>query len=366
MSPSPAPYAAPSPEPASPALEALFARRLLLVSGKGGVGKTTVALALARLAAREGKSVLLAGIESRGELGRLLGRPELGPDPVEVRPRLEACDLNASAALREYLKLRIKVAPIANWIAGNALFARFFAAAPGLREFVLLGKAWYEARDRSRWFGGARHDLVVLDAPATGHAVSFLRAAHQVSDLLVGPLRGPASELREFLTDASKTALVLVATPEELALNEAAELARAAHDELRIGVGLVVLNDVFPTLLGGERLASLRGLARPGRGAGVGADDEVAAGAGESALLEAGLYRARREAEEARLLRRARRMLPRPQVQVRRVLAPEDEEDVLDAVMTALGGEAGGAPQPAPRTRGRRRGRRPPRAGGGA
>lgn len=312
----------PPPAPAD-----LFARRLLIVSGKGGVGKTSVAAALARLAARAGKSVLLAGIESGGELGRMLGRPDLGAEPVEVRPRLEACDLNAQVALREYLRLRLKVRRVADWIAGNSLFSRFFTAAPGLREFVLLGKAWYEARDRSFLFGGARHDLVVLDAPATGHAVAFLRAAHQVSDLLVGPLRSSAREVYTFLTDPARTALVLVTTPEELAVNEAVVLARAARRELTMQVGLVVVNAVFPVLLAGEPAEALRALARGGA---------RPAAARDRVLLEAGLFRARREAEQARLLRRARRALPRPQVEVARLLAPADEDEVVAEMAEAL------------------------------
>ncbi|MBI5367252.1 MAG: chromosome partitioning protein [Planctomycetes bacterium] len=313
----------------------LFARRLLIVTGKGGVGKTTVAAALAQIAARAGRSVLLAGVESAGELGRMLGRPELGAQPVEIAPRLAACDLSAQAALREYLRLRLKIGAVADWIAANSLFARFFTAAPGLREFVLLGKAWYEACPRPPWRGGARYDLVILDAPATGHAVSFLRAAHQVSALLRGPLRGPAVEIRDFLADPACTSLVLVTTPEELAVNEAVELAHAARRELLIRVGLTVVNAIFPPLLPGARpftvAADVQRAAATGRGSGA----TVAA-----ALVQAARFRARREAEQARFVRRCRRALPRPQLEVLRLLESADEAAIVRHVAAALAASA--------------------------
>ncbi len=307
-------------------LPRLLRHRLLLVSGKGGVGKTTVAVALARLAAQAGKRTLLCGVDTQGELGRLLGRPDLGAEPESVEGGFRACDLDGHAAMREFLRLRLKIHAIADRIADNKAFAGFFTAAPGLREYVLLGKAWHEARERLGWLGDRSHnDLVILDAPATGHAVAFLRAAHQVTDIMVGPLESSARQIREFLVDAARTALVLVATPEELAVNEAVELARHARRDLSMHVGLVVLNSVFPVLFDGETLRAVRGVAR---------GDAIARR--DRAVAEAAHFRAARESEQARLLRRAKRALPRPQLQIGRVLDPHNEEAILAAAARAL------------------------------
>ena len=306
--------------------QGLLSRRLLLVSGKGGVGKTTVAVALARLAVRAGKRTLLCGVDTAGELGRLLGRPGLDAEPVDVAGGFRACDLDGHSAMREFLRMRLKIHAIADRVASNKAFAGFFTAAPGLREYVLLGKAWYEARERAGWLGdNSRNDLVILDAPATGHAAAFLRAAHQITDIMVGPLQASARQIRDFLVDPALTALVLVATPEELAVNEAVELSRHARRELSMHVGLVVLNSVFPVLFETETLRAVRGLAHDGR---EGRD---------RALIDAAHFRAQRESEQTRLLQRAKRALPKPQATVERVLDPDDEEEVLAAMTRALG-----------------------------
>jgi len=233
-------------------LAQLVARRLLLVTGKGGTGKTSVAAALARLAADQGVKTLVVELGHAAVLPDLLRPAEARAGESEREPRragenLFTLRLVPEDALLEYLELQLRVRAIARGIVGNAGFRRFLDAAPGWRELITLGKLWHlatreDARGRPAW------PLIVVDAPATGHGLSLLSAPTVIIDTVrLGPLRRNTDQVQALLTDAARTLVVTVTTLEELPVNETLEL-RARVQALGLGLGPVIANGVEPPL----------------------------------------------------------------------------------------------------------------------
>lgn len=220
----------------------LLDRRLLVVTGKGGTGKTVTAIALARAAARSGKRVLLAELDATGDVGTAMGlaRP-LQFAPVEPEPNLFVMVMKTEAALQEYLQLNLRVPATLRL----GPFARAFdfvaTAAPGVREVLTIGKLCWEVKRE-------HYDLVVADAPATGHVVSQLGSPGAIGELVdVGPLVAQTEWMTEMLRDPARTGAVIVTTPEELPVNETIELATDLR-ERSVSVATVVVNRVLPQL----------------------------------------------------------------------------------------------------------------------
>ena len=201
-----------------PSLELLDRARLLVVTGKGGTGKTTVAAALAVAAGLRGRRTLVVEVEGRQGLAGLFGRRFLDHQERRVAERVKGLAVDPEASLREYLG-RYGFAPLARLLTWARLTHFITAAAPGLGDVLLVGKVW-EASTRAR--GG--YDLVVLDAPPTGRVVPFLRAPQTVAELArVGPIRHQAEQVRELLDDRERTGVVLACVPEELPVAETLE-----------------------------------------------------------------------------------------------------------------------------------------------
>ncbi|MEX2209009.1 MAG: ArsA family ATPase [Myxococcota bacterium] len=231
----------------------LLARRLLLVTGKGGTGKTSVAAALGRLAADAGVRTLVVELGHAAVLPDLLGAEpsratrDSPREPLPAGPNLFTLRLIPEDALLEYLELQLRVRLLARGIVGNAGFQRFLAAAPGWRELITLGKLWHmvtreDAHGRPLW------PLIVIDAPATGHGLSLLSTPSVIIDTVrLGPLRRNTDLVQALLTDASRTLVLTVSLLEELPVNETLEL-RARVRELGLGLGPVIANGVEPPL----------------------------------------------------------------------------------------------------------------------
>ena len=220
----------------------LLDRKLLFVTGKGGVGKTTVAAALALVAADRERRVLACEVDAKGDLADFYEMSDVGFRPRAVQPNLYTMSMNTEAALQEYLRLQLRLPSIAR-IGPLARALDFVAtAAPGVREILTVGKLAYEVRER-------HYDLVVTDAAATGHIVGQLSAPRSIAELVaVGPVHQQTGWMLDILADPSTTGLVIVTTPEEMPVNETIELVERVRRETDVAVAAIVVNRVLPEL----------------------------------------------------------------------------------------------------------------------
>lgn len=220
-------------------LNGLFERRVLIALGKGGVGTTTVAAALARTAEQAGLRVLAMECDSRAPMCRIFG-VERSLYPVRVSDRLAVMVLDGRHALEEYLHLVVPARTVLRAVFASRLYQFFVQAAPGLRELMMLGKILYESERPSN--DRKRHDLIVVDAPASGQALSILRmpeaARGTFGDSVVGR---EANNISRMLRDGRRCAAVAVSTPEQLAISETLETCESLR-EMEINLGAVILN----------------------------------------------------------------------------------------------------------------------------
>lgn len=234
-------------------LSDLFNKRLLVFSGKGGVGKSTVTAAAAVAAARQGKRVLIVEVGEHERISRIFcapvagyaGAPVYRPRAAGAPPIVSMC-ITARQALREYGMRSVRFEMIYDAVFENPLVRYFTAAAPGLEELNLLGKIESLHREAIAPVPKARFDLMLLDAPATGHALAFFRAPQMAMRMAAaGPIYTMIERMWQLLADPARTALNIVTLPEEMPVNEALELNRAAID-LAIPRGALIVNGLSP------------------------------------------------------------------------------------------------------------------------
>ena len=192
----------------------LFDKRLLFVTGKGGVGKSTVALALGMAAASRGKRVIVCEVASQEHASRVFRRSEVGFHEVEMADCLWTISIDPDRSLREYLVLQSPVKAMGELLSRSRIFTYMAAATPGLKELVTIGKIWELAQLDRRVKKGREYDLVVVDAPATGHGIGFLQTPRTFAGIArVGPFRNQAEALDSFITDRRRTGAVIVSLP---------------------------------------------------------------------------------------------------------------------------------------------------------
>jgi anion-transporting ArsA/GET3 family ATPase len=289
-------------------LDDLLSRRIIILSGKGGTGKSVVGTALALAARQQGKRVLMVEIDAPLEASRYLGAAPVGTKEAEIRPGLFTVNLDPTAVMDEYVRGVVRVDMLARRVLQSPVYRRFFAAAPGLPELMVLGKIMVleEAR-ASRFSSRPRYDLIVVDAPATGHGVSFLKVPLAASRAVpVGPVGNNARRILKLLQDADRTALVLVAVPDEMAAVEVQELHRTAIDELGMRPAALVLNQCHERRFTREQEAEIRRLVAEG------ASGRLARGVGLGSALAAARRHLRRRKLTQFYQTRLRRALPLP------------------------------------------------------
>ncbi len=225
----------------------LLGRRLLFFTGKGGVGKSTITAAIALLAAERGKRVLVVEVDAKGDLTDQFEQGAVGFEPREIYPGVFVMVMRTEESLKEYLKLNLRV-PVLGRLGPLARVLDFVAtAAPGVKEILTVGKVCWEVRESIE--GRADWDLVVVDAAATGHIIGQLDAPRAIQELVsVGTVRAQTDWMVDLLSDPELTALNVVATPEEMPVNETIELVERARAELRVPLGAVFVNRVLPEL----------------------------------------------------------------------------------------------------------------------
>lgn len=288
---------APSSPPHKPGLES---KRFLIVTGKGGVGKTTVCAAEAVALAQKGKRVLVCMCNAKERLSTMFGSELIGSEIKAVAPNIWAVNIDPTIALEEYGAMVLHSRALYKLLFDNRYVRTFFRAVPGMQEWTMLGKAWFHTTELLE-DGTNRFDVVILDAPATGHGLDMLRVPKVIVDVVPpGLLRRDAERAWKLFQDAQTCAVVLVTLPEEMPTTETIELARALTDELKLPIGKIVVNCVLPPLFSKEERAalesvSLRSIETPC-----------------DAAIAAGRARALRERVQAASLNRLSRELPVP------------------------------------------------------
>ena len=312
------------------------ASRLVIVAGKGGVGKTAVTATLARAASRAGLSSLVVEVEGKSGLATMFGQAPLdyeeatlwaGGGPLgegEVRARA----LTPDAALLDYLRAH-GLSRISRRLVSSGALDVVATAAPGIKDILILGKVKQLERDTAV-------DLLLLDAPAAGHAITFLQAARALLDTVrVGPINAQARDVLEMLTDHERCRVMLVTLPEETPVNELVDTAFSLEDRVGVGLGPVVVNGCY------DHLAGI-GVAPDAAAAAAGvtlADGEAAA------LAAAAAFRADRTTLQAEQLARLAEQLPLPQLRLPFVFTTELGPAELDLLADRLLAEIAALPE---------------------
>jgi anion-transporting ArsA/GET3 family ATPase len=309
---------------------------VLVVAGKGGVGKTTMSAALAKMAAGAGKSVLIVELEGKSGIAAAFGRHgDLSYDEVLLAPAssggvgartgpIRARRLTPDDALVEYLEDH-GLKRVSKRLAHSGVLDVVSTAIPGIRDVLVLGKVKQLERD-------AVADLILVDAPATGHAITFLTSASgMVSAARGGPLRSQAQDVVDLLSDPARCRVLLVTLPEELPVSETIESAYTLEDKAGVQLGPVIVNACDPEPTGLERPAA-----------------EVATAAGVTvepghlaALEEARRFRLERHAVSTEQIERLLRDLPLPHLLVPALdsasIGPAETQVLADALTGAVG-----------------------------
>jgi anion-transporting ArsA/GET3 family ATPase len=232
-------------------------RRLLFVTGKGGVGKTTISAALAIHAASRGRTVLACEVDAKGSLAAAFETGPLRFEPRTVDPGIAAMAMNTEDSLREYLRLFVHLPLLARLGPLARTFDFVADAAPGVKEILTVGKVCYEVRER-------HYDLVVVDAAASGHVVAQLAAPWTISGLVqVGMVRDQTRWMTEILADPTQSGVVVVTTPEELPVAETLELLERLEAAVPVQTAAIVVNRVLPELFTHEEEAVFDRLHQP-------------------------------------------------------------------------------------------------------
>jgi anion-transporting ArsA/GET3 family ATPase len=238
-------------------MNSLLDRRFLFVTGKGGVGKTTVTAALALKFAAQGRRVLCAACNAKERFSTLFGVAPVGPEVTPLAPNIWGVNMEPAVAMAEYGMMILKSRALYMAVFENRYVRSFFRATPGLYEWAMLGKAWWHTTEQNP-DGSNRFDLVLLDAPATGHGLDMLRVPKVIVDIVPpGILRRDADRAWGMFRDSKRSGVVVVTLPEDMPVNETLELLGSLDRELQLPVERIVVNSMLPPLFSPSERAEL-------------------------------------------------------------------------------------------------------------
>ena len=273
----------------------LLDRRLIFVTGKGGVGKSTVATALGLLAARRGARTVVAELAGQSRIRGSFAQTGETFEEVKLADGLYTISIDPEAAMEEYL--RVKTGPLGQALGGSRVFQAFAMATPGMRELLSMGKVWELAQLERRTSGAAPYDVVIVDSPAAGHGLGILRTPRTFAEISrVGPVASTAGRIAASVADPAFTGVLAVTTPEEMPVNETLWLSQQLADD-GIALDAVVVNARY-----GARFTAgeVRTLAGARRRAGRAGPQSIAVGAALGAAVSA---HARADAQHEQLQR---------------------------------------------------------------
>jgi anion-transporting ArsA/GET3 family ATPase len=306
----------------------LFEKRLIFVTGKGGVGKSTVSAALGVAATRRGRRAIVCEVAQQERMSSVFHREGVGYRETEIADNLYAFSIDPQRALEEYLLQQIRIKPVYDLMFKNRIFTYFAAATPGLRELVTIGKVWELAQLDRRVKRGAVYDTVIVDAPATGHGLGILRTPKTFTDIArVGPIKRQAEAIYKFITDPRLTSVCAVAWPEEMPVNETIFLQRSLSEQMGIDLDAIFMNGLYPQLFSDDEGNLLRERADSddnGNGNGNGA-----IGVARRAALRAGASEHRRATSQHAQLERLEEESGADPVELPFLFRPELDMDAV-------------------------------------
>ena len=237
-------------------------KHVVFVTGKGGVGKTTVATAMALRAAAAGRRTIICEVAAQHRVAELFDKPPALFEEIELAENLWTISIEPDAALREYVLLQLRVRAMRDLLFRSRVFTYLAAATPGLRELATIGKVWEVAQLDRKVREGRRYDLVIVDAPATGHGIAFLQTPRMYAGIArVGPIHSQALELDAMVTDHARTGVAIVSLPEEMPVNESAALEESLRDEVGVAVDRVYMNGIYPERFSAAQTKAIQAVA---------------------------------------------------------------------------------------------------------
>ncbi len=238
-------------------------KRVLFVTGKGGVGKSTVSIALGIRAAMEGKRAIVVEVSSTENASRIFHQADVGFKEVEMSNDFWAISIDPEDSMREYVLLQLKVKAMRDLLFRSRMFTYLAAATPGLNELVTIGKIWELAQLDRKVKHGRKYDLVIVDLPATGHGISFLQSPRTFANIArMGPIHTQAKQLQAMINDREHSGTVIVSLPEEMPVNETKNLEDQLSDDVDVAVDRVIMNGLYEESFSGADLKEIKRLGK--------------------------------------------------------------------------------------------------------